>query len=495
MGQRRTMWSRGMAPAVVAIGVILATSASEAQIPGLPGAGTPIAGSGAPKPAPTTDNPKAKVATSTGKIAVREPVSDRAMQRTLEGLLERYPGVRKVGVSVKEGFVTLDGQVDDDETHDEITDFVRRVEGVRLVLNLMKTDDEVMTGIELARRELSSIETFFARKWLLMLVALGAILSSAALARLFARYSETLLAPFVRNALLRSVIGSLLSGLIVICGLLMAVSALRLTQVVLSILGLAGVVGLAVGFAFKDITENFIASVLLGVRRPFRVGDWVRVAGQEGAVLSLNTRATVLVTDEGKHVRISNATIYKEILVNSSAGTRTRAGFDVLIPYEASTSEALDAMTRALQSQDGILPDPSPRALVSAAGARRGSPPRDVLDADLGRGRRQAPERRQDQGQGRLAAGRGAGHRASVGLADGRPGRPRRRGPGRGGPRQPPPRRPRRRQRRPRRRRPLLPPGPRPPHRRHPRRRRGRQPPERPPRFRRRAVGVMARRR
>jgi small-conductance mechanosensitive channel len=157
-----------------------------------------------------------------------------------------------------------------------------------------------------------------------------------------------------------------IGGLIGIAGVLFGLSVLNLTRIVVSVLGAASLVGLAVGFAFKDITENFIASVLLGVRRPFRVGDYITVAGQTGVVKSLNTRATVLVTLEGNHVRIPNNVIYKEILVNSSASPSARGNFDVMIPFEVSTAAAVEAMTRALREQEGILPDPPPRALVEA---------------------------------------------------------------------------------------------------------------------------------
>ena len=64
--------------------------------------------------------------------------------------LPKYPGVRKINVAVDDGVVTLEGRVDDDDTRDEITDVVKRVEGVRLVLNQTKTDEEVMTGWEFA---------------------------------------------------------------------------------------------------------------------------------------------------------------------------------------------------------------------------------------------------------------------------------------------------------------------------------------------------------
>jgi len=93
---------------------------------------------------------------------------------------------------------------------------------------------------------------------------------------------------------------------------------LNLTHAVISVLAWR-VVGLALGFAFRDIAENFIASMLLGVRRPFQIGDFITVAGKSGSVLSLNTRATLLITPEGTTSRIPNAVIYKETLVNASA--------------------------------------------------------------------------------------------------------------------------------------------------------------------------------
>ena len=223
-----------------------------------------------------------------------------------------------------------------------------------------------MTAGGLAAREIGRVRTYLGRKWLLILLAAGVVAASAVLARLFSARSEFLLSPFVGNVLLRSVLGSVISSLLVVGGCLLALGALGLTQVVLSILGLASIAGLAVGFAFRDITENFIASVLLGVRRPFQIGDYVTISGHSGVVKSLNTRATVLVTLEGNHVRIPNATIFKEIMVNSTASPSSRHSFDVLVPHEASLSAAIDAINKALVGSAGDPPRAGARALVEA---------------------------------------------------------------------------------------------------------------------------------
>src|SRR4051794_33709741 len=354
-------------PGVILVAVmLLAPDPARGQLPGLPGVSPQAGGGGNPATAPPQEKAKSAVAASPGPITVKKQVSDQAIHHFLERFLPRYPGVKSLEVAVDDGVVSLHGRVDDDDSRDEMTEVVKRVEGVRLVLNQMKTDEAMMTAWELAARELGIIRDYFARKWLLILVALALVAVSALLGRFFSANAETLLAPFLRNMLLRSVVGSFLSSLFIIGGLLAALSALDLTQVVLSILGLSAVVGLAVGFAFRDITENFIASVLLGMRRPFQIGDYITVAGQSGVVKSLNTRATVLVTLEGRHVRIPNSVIFKEIMVNSTASPSFRNSFDVTIPVEASTVAAIEAVSKALAGQKDILRDPPPRALVES---------------------------------------------------------------------------------------------------------------------------------
>ena len=221
-----------------------------------------------------------------------------------------------------------------------------------------------LSAPQLLGKQLSQYAGAMGKNWLLFLLAVALLFASVAVARLFSRFSEVLLTPFTGNMLLQSVLGSVIRrgyrrdrppGGVQVFG---AVSA------VMSVLGLAGVAALAIGFAFRDITENFIASILLSTRRPFQVGDYVEVAGRAGVVKGLNTRATVLVTLEGKTVRIPNATVFKEIVSNASAASSSRSTFDVLIPYDVSTVQAMDLIGAALGDHEAILKDPPPRALV-----------------------------------------------------------------------------------------------------------------------------------
>ena len=410
-----------MLAAIAAILAFGGCTIVRAQVPGLPGS-APSA-----RRAESPAKPKATRAASDGPIRVEQRIPDDALRGFLARFLPRYPGVRALSVEVDDGVVLLRGRADHEGTLDEITDVVKRVEGVRLVLNQMGTDEEVMTAWEFAARELTMLRTYLGRKWLLILLSAAVVAASAMLARLFSARAEILLSPFVGNVLLRSVLGSVISSMLVIGGFLLALGALGLTHVVLSILGLASIAGLAVGFAFRDITENFIASVLLGVRRPFQIGDYVTIAGHSGVVKSLNTRATVLVTLEGNHVRIPNATVFKEIMVNSTASPSSRHSFDVLIPHEASLGAALEAINKALGDQPGILREPPPRGAGRVPGAVRVARPRLLLVAGPGGRLAPAPQRRQPQGQGRPPARRRPRARprrdlAAKPAADDRPG-------------------------------------------------------------------------
>ncbi len=316
--------------------------------------------------APTADNPEATAAEATGQIDVTGNVSDETVRRKLEKLLPKYPGVQRINVEVEDGVVTLTGQVTDAEVRDRLREFVRRVQGVNLVLNQTKTDLQVFTAREYAMKQISEYWNTISRKWVLYLFVVAMTLAALALARLFSRFSDILLTPFTSNVLLRSVLGSVITLAIALGGFLAGLHLLGMTEAVLSFMGLAGVVALAVGFAFRDIAENFIASVMLGVRRPFRVGDYLEVAGKAGVVKSLNTRATILVGLDGSHIRIPNAIIFKEILVNRTASTAMRASFDVLIPWDSSIATATEAITAALRTHEGFEASPSPRSLVEA---------------------------------------------------------------------------------------------------------------------------------
>ena len=175
--------------------------------PGVPESAAQIAGlaTTASQPQPTSaatkqpvqvlEKPKAALAAGSGPITVHQEVPDQTLRKFLSKFLPKYPGIRRITVAVDDGVVTLTGQVDDDDTHDEITDVVKRVEGVRLVMNNMKTDEQSMSALEFAARDGGAVLAYFKRSWVLITLAIAFVVISMLLARLFATRSETILAP------------------------------------------------------------------------------------------------------------------------------------------------------------------------------------------------------------------------------------------------------------------------------------------------------------
>jgi len=340
--------------------------------------------------APTEDNPEATAAETTGTIEISPQVTDDEVRDRLRKLLPQYPGVRTIEVEVDEGVVTLRGHVENDNIRDRLRDFVRRVQGVNLVLNKTKTDQQVLSATELATRRLQALGRMIAQKWLVVLGGLGIIVFSLLLTRIFWRISDRVVTFLTDNMLLRSVLASVIGGSIVLTGILTGLWVMGVADTVLPGLGLAGVVALAVSFAFRDIAENFVVSIMLGTRRPFRVGDFVEVDGKAGVVKALNTRSTQLVTLDGHLIRIPNATVFKSTIINRTASKAVRGLFDVLLPYDSSISQAQTALAEAVAGHEAVLDDPPPRALVEAlepGGVRLRVafwyPPRDVDGARL----------------------------------------------------------------------------------------------------------------
>jgi small-conductance mechanosensitive channel len=131
------------------------------------------------------------------------------------------------------------------------------------------------------------------------------------------------------------------------------------------------VLGIVLGFAFRDIAENFLASLLLSIRNPFRTGDLIQIGDHEGIVQNLNTRTTVLLTLEGNQIQVPNATVYKSTLVNYTRNPTRRADFIVPIATGAPVTKAQSIALDVLRKEGAVCSPPEPLVLVDKLEADR----------------------------------------------------------------------------------------------------------------------------
>ncbi|MGE4313556.1 MAG: mechanosensitive ion channel family protein, partial [Pseudobdellovibrionaceae bacterium] len=152
-------------------------------------------------------------------------------------------------------------------------------------------------------------------------------------------------------------------------GLLVSLTIIIPSMEPVDLLGGLGLGSLAVGFAFKDILQNWLAGLLILLRLPFRRGDQIEVIGLKGTVLRIEPRATIMRTYDGKDIVIPNTTIYtNDVTIQTSQPTR-RIEMDITVGYENDIDRIRDILTEALDKVDEIRKDPPPQILCWELGA------------------------------------------------------------------------------------------------------------------------------
>ena len=272
-------------------------------------------------------------------------------------------------VRVEEGVVFLNGRTETDELKKWASDLAGNTQDVVAVANRMEVLEPSIwnfspawTGLRLLWRDFIRLLPFF-------LFGLLILALSAAGGVLTARGARGFLRRRVRANLLRNVLARGLGVLVFLFGVYIILRVSGLTQLALTVVGGTGLIGLAVGIAFRDITENFLASIFLSMQRPFETGDLVEVTGVTGYVQQLNVRTTILMTLDGNLVQIPNATVYKSNLRNFTTNANRREDFVIGIGYDDSINEAQEIAQQVLADHPAVLNSPQPSVLADSLGA------------------------------------------------------------------------------------------------------------------------------
>jgi small conductance mechanosensitive channel len=154
-------------------------------------------------------------------------------------------------------------------------------------------------------------------------------------------------------------------------GLAIAMHAVELGGIARGIFATAGLSGIVLGFAFKDIGENFLAGVLLAFNRPFSIGDTVETNNIKGTIKTLNLRNTHIRSFDGKDIYVPNAMIIKSPLHNSTRDGLLRFDFAVGVDYYNDISRAEELILKILASKSGILKNPEPFITVEELACNR----------------------------------------------------------------------------------------------------------------------------
>ena len=156
------------------------------------------------------------------------------------------------------------------------------------------------------------------------------------------------------NAAARDLVARILSLTVILLGVVVALGVLDLDEALVSILAGAGVVGLALGFAFQDLASNLISGVGLAVnqRWPFKIGDLVETNDIFGTVQKIQLRTSTIETLDGKTVILPNKQIYQSKVINYSATGRRRVDVECGISYGDNLEKVTSVVKRTIEGLD-----------------------------------------------------------------------------------------------------------------------------------------------
>lgn len=171
-----------------------------------------------------------------------------------------------------------------------------------------------------------------------------------------------------RSQSLRIVLTRLTRWLVVLAGFLFAAMIALPGFEPSELISVLGVGSVAIGFAFRDILQNFLAGILILLTEPFRINDQIIVGDYEGTVEDIQIRATYLKTYDGRRVVIPNGELFTDSVMVNTAFDKRRSEYSVGIGYEDDIASAQQLCLDVLRSTEGVLDNPAPDTIMSEMG-------------------------------------------------------------------------------------------------------------------------------
>ncbi len=323
---------------------------------------------GAPDGAHTSAPATQELSAAPAQVDVKPVAHDEEIRQRLQSVLDATEWFTAPQVEVKEGVVFLKGRAPSASLKKWAGDLAGKTQDVVAVVNRMEVSTPAIWDFAPAWSGLLVLWRDFVRSLPFLGFGLVILALSVVSAMLATRGAGALLRERIHAKLLRSVLAGGIGFLVFLFGIYVVLRVSGLTRLAMTVVGGTGLVGLAVGIAFRDITENFLASIFLSMQRPFAMGDLVEIAGVTGYVQQLNVRTTMLMTLDGNLVQIPNATVYKTNLCNFTTNANRRTDFTVGIGYDDSINEAQDIARDVLTNHPAVLKDPEPLVLAENLG-------------------------------------------------------------------------------------------------------------------------------
>ncbi|WP_201587233.1 mechanosensitive ion channel family protein [Psychrobacter jeotgali] len=292
---------------------------------------------------------------------------DNDIRQRISGIFSEIEGLEMINISVTQGVVTLTGETPNEKKAQQAINLTNRLTDVVTVEDKINRTLDVQDNVSTVYQGLKNQFKSLLKAIPLLLVGLvvfgivawfGSWLSNRQ--RVWQRLTPN---PFVAELLAQTI-----KVIFITFGLILALSLIGAETVLGTLLGGAGVIGIAVGFAVKDTIENYIASLMLSIRQPFRARDHIVINDKEGIVVRLTSRATILMTLDGDQLRIPNAEVFKGTILNYTKNPERRFTFELGVDANDDPLAAIKVGIDAIHTLDFVLDEPKAIAVISNVG-------------------------------------------------------------------------------------------------------------------------------
>ncbi|MHA7820076.1 MAG: mechanosensitive ion channel domain-containing protein [Erythrobacter sp.] len=292
---------------------------------------------------------------------------DAAIEERLRAIFGEIEALAAIDIEVSSGVVTLSGQVAANADIDRAERIAARVAGVVTVQNDLERSLEVADNLTPLSEQMTDRLDLIGGSLPLLAIAFAIVAAFWLLGGLLAR-AGWLWRAITPNAFLAELVATGIKVAAVIVGMVVALDLLEATALLGAFLGSAGVIGLAIGFAIRDTVDNYVSSIMLSIRQPFRANDHVVIGEYEGHVIRLTSRATILMTLDGNHLRLPNSTVFKSEILNYSTNPQRRLEFELGIDAEDDPADAICTGIARLKELPFVLEDPAATGQIEQVG-------------------------------------------------------------------------------------------------------------------------------
>ncbi|MDX1776333.1 MAG: mechanosensitive ion channel family protein [Desulfobulbales bacterium] len=203
-----------------------------------------------------------------------------------------------------------------------------------------------------------------------LLIALFVLITAVWLGRRAGKAVVFLLAKSSLSKVHKSFFLNAITWLFIIFGLIIGLNILGLEKVAASLLAGGGITAVVLGFAFREIGENFLAGFFLAFSRPFNIGDTIKSADFMGVVKAVELRSTHIRTADGRDIFIPSSQIFNQPLVNYTKDGLRRPSFVVGIDYGDDAMVAVKLLLDVTKDVEGVLADPPPGVYIAEFSAQ-----------------------------------------------------------------------------------------------------------------------------